>query len=717
MKTLRNIFECLILIFALNTSFMIAQDTKELLEMPFEELMNLEITSASKKAEKVSDAPSIISVFSKDQINTYGWMSLDDMLKSQPGFSAAQDYDRRTVSSRGLFEGWNNNHLLMLIDGISFNDNLYGTAYTWEITPLFFAKSVEILRGPGAALYGSNATNGVTAINTVSADDLSNGSRAEVRIGENNTKIFDLLGGYSAENMSIVLGFNAYSTDGNSYNVYNTSADDTTPLTKSEISDIRKSSYFFGKVEGKNEFEGLSLQVHRQDWRFDTGHGWLWETPDFKESMKEQRTIVTAAYKPKSESKFSHEYAFKFQRHNIDWNTRLYNSQDAAGTYPAGAWEYLLTHTDDYFARAQFGYSLPEEADIIAGIETDIFSYSGDDAHYANFDYYTRLANPNGQMKDLGPFLEWIKNKPIVSVSAFTQFSSGKLLSKYVKATLGLRFDNQNISYDAIDKPNKPEETIKYNELSPRLGIIITPDEDLSIKILAGKAFRTPAPTEMFGSNTWLLGSNLRQLKPEYVTTYEAAIDYKISNNLNLRANVYNTKCENQIAYSLQNNNLSTNLYTLSNIGVETELLFAWENISGFINYSFVKRTDEEILDSTIAISKTDLTWYPEHTINMGISYKWNDLSASLLGHWQSAVSRRASDMLRPIYLQARGAEVEAFMTIDAKFSYSINRNFELMLSVKNILDTDAYLVKNLDYPFDYKILGRQIFGGVNIKI
>ena len=199
----------------------ISQDTKDLLNMSLDELMNIEITSASKISVKVSEAPSIISVFTNEQIDTYGWTSIEDMLKSQPGFSPTQDYDRKTVSSRGLFEGWNNNHLLMLIDGIPFNDNLYGSAYTWEITPIFFAKSVEILRGPGSALYGSNATNGVTAINTVSAADLENNSHAEVKFGNFNTKVFDLLGGYSTEKMSIVLGFNAYSTDGNSYDDFN----------------------------------------------------------------------------------------------------------------------------------------------------------------------------------------------------------------------------------------------------------------------------------------------------------------------------------------------------------------------------------------------------------------------------------------------------------------------------------------------------------------
>jgi len=143
----------------------------DLFNMDIEQIMKLEVSSSSKSSQKVSVAPNVISVYSSSQIHSFNWNSLNDILYKHPGFFPSQDYDRRTVSFRGNFEGWNNNHLMLLVDGVPFNDNLYGTAYTWEITPLIFTKSLEIIKGTGAALYGTNATNGVLSINTFSYKD------------------------------------------------------------------------------------------------------------------------------------------------------------------------------------------------------------------------------------------------------------------------------------------------------------------------------------------------------------------------------------------------------------------------------------------------------------------------------------------------------------------------------------------------------------------
>ena len=69
------------------------------------------------------------------------------------------------------------------------NDNVYGSAFTWEITPLFLVKTLEIIRGPGSALYGSSATNGVLAINTRTANSFEPAVEAQVRVGNGNTQI------------------------------------------------------------------------------------------------------------------------------------------------------------------------------------------------------------------------------------------------------------------------------------------------------------------------------------------------------------------------------------------------------------------------------------------------------------------------------------------------------------------------------------------------
>ena len=94
---------------------------------------------AGQGAQPMRESPSVGALITQEQIETYGWLSLNDVLFRQPGFAPAQDYERVTVAARGLFEGWNNNHLLMLVDGVPFNNATNGFAYTWDVLPLFMA--------------------------------------------------------------------------------------------------------------------------------------------------------------------------------------------------------------------------------------------------------------------------------------------------------------------------------------------------------------------------------------------------------------------------------------------------------------------------------------------------------------------------------------------------------------------------------------------------
>ncbi|MBN1252255.1 MAG: Plug domain-containing protein [Bacteroidales bacterium] len=158
MQKIKQLIKISLMLFLFSLSNVVFAQTDDSLsiddmfEMNLEELLNIDVVSSSKSAEKVNVAPNVITVFGADYIKSFGWNSLNDMLYKHAGFFPSQDYDRRTVGYRGNFEGWNNNHLLLMVDGVPFNDNLYGTAYTWEITPLIFTKSLEVIRGPGAAL-------------------------------------------------------------------------------------------------------------------------------------------------------------------------------------------------------------------------------------------------------------------------------------------------------------------------------------------------------------------------------------------------------------------------------------------------------------------------------------------------------------------------------------------------------------------------------------
>ena len=707
------------------------EEAQDIADLSLEDLLDVQITSASKFAQKQSEAPGIVSVVNREQVDRFGWLSLNDILARQAGFFPSRDYDRSTIGSRGLFEGWNNNHLLMLMDGIPVNDNLYGTAYTWEITPLFLLKSLEIIRGPGSALYGSNATNGVLSIKTLSSADLKEEKgMARVRLGGYNTQVYDLMAGGEGKAFDYLLGFNHFRTSGNEY-VSTDGSGRTLPsgaLATFEVRDHRNSDYFFGKLEGKGKLKGLSLQMHHQAWDYQTGHGWLWMVPDVDETMKESRLILALSYMPESQSRFHQEYLVRYQRHNINWNMEFYPRNAFDGYYPSGVWENLKTTGRDVFARAQFSLDLPHNASLLWGLEGDLFFYNGDDEHYSNTDLTDAggfamtdgtwvpsfegwwAPYPNGENRTMGPWLEWVLDKPVKNLGIYSQFASGEMLGSALQITLGARYDTQWFDFLALDKEGKPTENKSFSQFSPRIGLVYVASPTLSFKALAGRAFRAPAPTEMFGANTFTLASNLRELDPEIITTFEGAVDWRPGKGVGLRLNVFHNRFENQIAYSLANNNLSTNVYTLTNLGVEGELTLAMGPFMGFANLSVVKRLDEEIVDETISAHPDDMTWAPAVNTNLGISYAEDPWVASVQLHFQGKVKRRGSDFSDPTYLPYRPEEVKSWTSLDARVGYRVTRELEVSLNATNLLDEDLMLVKNFAFPFDYRMMGRRVF-------
>ncbi|MCB1800818.1 MAG: TonB-dependent receptor [Gammaproteobacteria bacterium] len=149
-----------------------ALDAGQLVELSFDELLNIEITSVSKKAERLQDAPAAVFVISNDDLRRSGVRSIPDALRMVPGVQVAQiDANKWAVTARG-FNGRFANRLLVLMDGRSIYSPLYSGVY-WESQDTFLddIERIEVIRGPGATLWGANAANGVINIITKTAAD------------------------------------------------------------------------------------------------------------------------------------------------------------------------------------------------------------------------------------------------------------------------------------------------------------------------------------------------------------------------------------------------------------------------------------------------------------------------------------------------------------------------------------------------------------------
>lgn len=678
--------------------------------------MNIPIVSSSKIQQKQSEAPSIVNVVSLDIFRNYDWHCVNDVLVSQPGFFQSHDYERQTVGFRGMFEGWNNNHLLMLIDGIPFNDNLYGTAYTWDITPMNFVNSLEIVFGPGGALYGSNAMNGVITMNTLSANDLKGVGNARLGIGSNNCQYYDIVTGVENNDFGIIASFSHFSTDGNEYMSYDASGrvDGVGNPVKLEVNDNRDNSYFFTKVYGKNFYDGLMFQYHEQRWDFQTGHGWLFVIPDRPEDMKEYRRIFALRYAPARLDKlFGYEFTSRFQIHGIDWDMRYYQNGALNGTYPNGVSEYLNTNAKDLFFRAQVNYRQSNH-NVIWGIENSTFFYNGDKIHSSNVNLNYRGDNSSNDYYRLNPWLEYVYEKPVYNIASYLQYISPRLFDR-LQITLSGRFDRMFFDYKDTMMVNS-NKSKHFQMFTPRVAMVYSFNNQLLVKAIYGMAFRTPSPTEMFGLNTYTLASNIDELKPEIVTNVDVGVVWEPKPGLNMRVNSFLVNFQNQIAYSVANKNLSTNVYTLKTAGIEFSAQYATQSFSGFANMSYCKRIDESVLDSTISENGSRITWAPSMLIKAGVLYRYNRLSVSSLFYYQNKSYRRNSDKFDGMEKFRPCNYVDGWFTVDLKGTFRFTNKSEIGISIKNVLNAERYFVKNNQYMFDYQLDGRTIAGEYIVK-
>jgi outer membrane receptor for ferrienterochelin and colicins len=126
------------------------------------------VYGASRYAQKTTEAPSSISIISRDEIQRYGHRTLADVLQSVPGFHVSNDRNYSFLGARGINLGDFNSRILLLIDGHRVNNNLTDGAHigTEFLLDVDLIERVEIIRGPGSVLYGNNAFFGVINVVT-----------------------------------------------------------------------------------------------------------------------------------------------------------------------------------------------------------------------------------------------------------------------------------------------------------------------------------------------------------------------------------------------------------------------------------------------------------------------------------------------------------------------------------------------------------------------
>lgn len=156
------------------SAFSYAQDDE--IKLSLDKLFNLKVTSVSGTAMDMKKSPAAIYVITPEDFKEQGHRTIADALRAVPGFHVRQiDSSKFAISARGFSDRFADK-LLVLIDGRSVYTPLFSGVY-WEIQdlPLEDIDRIEVIRGPGATLWGANAVNGVINIVTKSVRDTEGG--------------------------------------------------------------------------------------------------------------------------------------------------------------------------------------------------------------------------------------------------------------------------------------------------------------------------------------------------------------------------------------------------------------------------------------------------------------------------------------------------------------------------------------------------------------
>ena len=179
--------------------------------LSLEQLANIEITSVSKRPEKLNDAAAAVFVVTQEDIHRSGATNIPEILRMVPGVQVARiDANKWAVTARG-FNGSFASKLLVLIDGRSVYSPLWSGVF-WNIQDpmLEDIERIEVIRGPGASLWGANAVNGIVNIITKSASE-SQGGLVNVGVGTEERAMANIRYGFSLSDYSHMRLYAKYS--------------------------------------------------------------------------------------------------------------------------------------------------------------------------------------------------------------------------------------------------------------------------------------------------------------------------------------------------------------------------------------------------------------------------------------------------------------------------------------------------------------------------
>ncbi len=502
-RTLRLVAALISSFFAGSTSSLQAEDMKpalnSALEMSLEDLMQVEIVSASKTSSTIEDTPASVQVITSKDIQRFGYRSLSEALQNVLGFYITDDRNYEYLGVRGFSRpGDFNTRVLVLLDGHRLNDPIYDEGPVGNHFPVSIEniERIEIIKGPGSAVWGTNALLAVINVFTKRGKDID-GTVIGGDVGsELRRKGYAQFGKEYANGLDVAAAVSALNSQGASELFFPEFSSDPAEGTARYNDDEKyRNGYLSARYQ---EFSFLVAAGRRRKTTPTASYGSIFGSDDLysiDESVRAEVSYETTVA-PEQEGKLIVRAGYDYTRYH---GLYAYALEDGSSSL----------YRDYSYARhiggeTRFSFSPLESISIVLGGEA-----------HSNFD----LENGGGTVE---PYVE-------EDSRTTNDYSFGALFANLRAEILpsllvegGLRLDH----YSTFG-----------NSWNPRLGIIVKPLEGSALKFSYGRAFRAPNDYELhFESPSIAPNPNL---EPEKMENFEVIWEQNLGSNTHITTSYF----------------------------------------------------------------------------------------------------------------------------------------------------------------------------------
>jgi outer membrane receptor protein involved in Fe transport len=618
-----------------------AQVDDELAKLSLEELMNLKSSVASRTEESVQRASAVVTVFTREELLAMGVKDLATLLNFVPGINSVAGVVQNKVadiSVRGSFDELSKG-ILFLMDGQVLNDSFSGSAVMLHrALPIGMIERVEVIRGPGSVLYGSNALSAVVSIITKRRNDAS----------------------------AYFSHFNGKGFDGNLYQEW---GDVNVQLNASILADegfvFRDVVDAFGRIRDTRDplyghhvnlvvdYQGLSLRLRHADW---TARDFIaYRALDPANMGQWQQSSALLRYEGKlldERLNIGAQLGYTIEGIDVVSNELPQGTEVAPGvTLPQTVYGGPSYQVDTWTAGVDARYRFNDSMQAVGGLS---YSYTGVNRMHANFSHSSLTLEYFGELRKVDdPSLIW--NNPAARRRVTSFYLQGqKEFGDILILTVGGRLDGfSDVGFFAV----------------PRASAVLNLPWDAHFKVIYGHSYRVPNFFELYNRRNPSDFGN-RGLKSETMQSVDVSYIQNIARRAQLALTGFYARTANLISLGADrpdhpDNPLRGQLYingeTLSIPGLELEL-----SAQPFTNF-FVRASYSRLFTSP-------RTPYPIHMASWLLNYRIDRLNLSLPGYYRQASSKLPYQ--------------ESYVVLNAGASYDILDGVKLGVSVENLLNT-----------------------------